>query len=143
MLARRGLRPSCARSDLPFPADISGTAAERLGHYAFRLFLRGAIQRKNGFSPDEATGYVDGNRRASSPSRSSHWGRCGAIRATIVKGHVAVAEKLSALRTEEYFAERAARGNVSKALRIIKRAGIGKLPVPGDELPKNGVRRRR
>ena len=50
--------------------------------------------------------------------------------------NVAVAEKLSALRTEEYFAERAARGDVTKALRILKRAGAGNPPVPGDELPK-------
>lgn len=46
---------------------------------------------------------------------------------------VAIAEKLSALRTEEYFAERAARGNVNKALRILKRTGAGTIPVAGDE----------
>jgi hypothetical protein len=48
MLARRGLRPSLDRPDLPFPADISSDTAdalaERLGHYAFRLFVRGVIQ---------------------------------------------------------------------------------------------------
>ena len=55
--------------------------------------------------------------------------------------NVAVAEKVSALRTEEYFAEREARGNVAKALRILKRAGSGKPPVAGDELPT--VRRSR
>jgi hypothetical protein len=55
--------------------------------------------------------------------------------------NVAVAEKVSALRTEEYFAERAAKGNVAKALRILKRAGAGKPPVDGDELPT--VRRSR
>lgn len=55
--------------------------------------------------------------------------------------NVAVAEKLSALRTEEYFAERGARGNVAKALRILKRAGARKPPVAGDELPT--VRRSR
>ena len=49
--------------------------------------------------------------------------------------NVAVAEKVSALRTEEYFAERAAKGDVPKALRILKRAGAGKSPVAGDELP--------
>lgn len=49
--------------------------------------------------------------------------------------NVAVAEKVSALRTEEYFAARAAKGDVSKALRILKRAGVGNLPMPGDELP--------
>jgi hypothetical protein len=38
--------------------------------------------------------------------------------------NVAVAEKLSALRTEEYFSQRAARRNLPKALRILKRAGV-------------------
>ncbi|USQ96884.1 toxin-antitoxin system HicB family antitoxin [Caulobacter sp. RL271] len=47
--------------------------------------------------------------------------------------NVAVAEKLSALRTEAYFAERAARANVPKALEILGRAGAGKAPVKGDE----------
>jgi hypothetical protein len=48
--------------------------------------------------------------------------------------NVAVAEKLSALRTEDYFRERAGRGNVGKAKRILKRAGRGNPPVQGDEL---------
>jgi hypothetical protein len=48
---------------------------------------------------------------------------------------VAVAEKLSALRTEDYFRERAARGDVRKALGILKRAGVGNPPTKGDKLP--------
>ena len=48
--------------------------------------------------------------------------------------NVAVAEKVSALRTESYITERAARANVPKALRILKRAGIGLPPIKGDEL---------
>lgn len=55
--------------------------------------------------------------------------------------NVAVAEKLSALKTEEYFAGRAAKGDVSRALRILKRAGVGNPPAPGDELPKRTRRR--
>jgi len=47
--------------------------------------------------------------------------------------NVAVAEKLSALRTEEYFRERASRGDVGWAKRILKRAGRGKAAVAGDE----------
>jgi hypothetical protein len=47
--------------------------------------------------------------------------------------NVAVAEKLSALRTEEFFRERAERGNVVGAKRILRRAGKGNAPVPGDE----------
>ena len=49
--------------------------------------------------------------------------------------NVAVAEKLSALRTEDYFRQRAARGDVGKALEILKRAGVGKAPMKGDKLP--------
>ena len=45
--------------------------------------------------------------------------------------NVAVAEKLSALRTEDYFRERSSRAGVAKAMRILKRAGKGKPPVPG------------
>jgi hypothetical protein len=48
--------------------------------------------------------------------------------------NVAVAEKLSALRTEEFFRERGARGDVVRARRILKRAGRGLPPVPSDEL---------
>jgi hypothetical protein len=48
--------------------------------------------------------------------------------------NVAVAEKLSALRTEEYFRERGQRGNVYKAKGLLKRAGRGEPPAPGDEL---------
>jgi hypothetical protein len=49
--------------------------------------------------------------------------------------NVAVAEKLSAIRTESYFAERAERADVPKALDILKKAGAGRKPVKGDELP--------
>jgi len=48
--------------------------------------------------------------------------------------NVAVAEKLSALRTEDYFLERSARANIAKAKRILKRAGRGKTPLTGDEV---------
>ena len=48
--------------------------------------------------------------------------------------NVAVAEKVSALRTEDYFRERAQRGDIAKAKRILKRAGRGNPPVAGDEL---------
>ena len=49
--------------------------------------------------------------------------------------NVAVAEKVSALRTEEYFASRARRANPGKISRILKRVGKGNAPVAGDELP--------
>jgi hypothetical protein len=49
--------------------------------------------------------------------------------------NVAVAEKISALRTEEYFADRARRANPQKIARILHRVGKGNPPLEGDELP--------
>lgn len=59
--------------------------------------------------------------------------------------NVAVAEKLSALRTEEYFAERGKRGSVpsTRALRVLKRLGAGNPPVEGDEMPARRPNRSR
>lgn len=48
--------------------------------------------------------------------------------------NVAVAEKLSALRTEEFFRERAARADVDEARRILGRTGRDDPPLPGDEI---------
>ena len=45
----------------------------------------------------------------------------------------AVAEKLAALKTADYFAERAAKGDIKAALAMLKRRG-GQAPVSGDEL---------
>ena len=56
--------------------------------------------------------------------------------------NVAVAEKLSALRTERYFVERAARAKHGQGLEILRRAGVGNPPMPGDELPPNGKSKR-
>jgi hypothetical protein len=56
--------------------------------------------------------------------------------------NVALAEKLSALRTEEYFAERGARGDVKAALRILQRAGAGRPPERGDDKTRQRTRRR-
>jgi hypothetical protein len=50
--------------------------------------------------------------------------------------NVALAEKLSALRTEAYFAERAARADLKTVRRILSRAGKGKPPRKGDEPPR-------
>lgn len=47
--------------------------------------------------------------------------------------NVAVAEKLSALRTESYFQERAALANREDFLAILERAGSNQV-LPGDEL---------
>jgi hypothetical protein len=50
--------------------------------------------------------------------------------------NVAVAEKLSALRTEKYFAERAGRASIPKVLDILKRAGVGNPPAKDDKVPR-------
>jgi len=51
--------------------------------------------------------------------------------------NVAVAEKLSALRTVEYFRERAVRGDVGRALELLDRAG-DEPPRAGDEIEEVG-----
>lgn len=48
--------------------------------------------------------------------------------------NVAVAEKLSALRTADYFRERAAGADVARALELLDRAG-DEPPRQGDEVP--------
>jgi hypothetical protein len=48
--------------------------------------------------------------------------------------NVAVAEKVSALRTEDYFRERASRAKIDKAKRILQRAGQGVPPTAGGVL---------
>ena len=50
--------------------------------------------------------------------------------------NMAVAEKVSALRTEEYFREKGRRADRAATLRILARAGEGNPPVEGDELPQ-------
>jgi hypothetical protein len=55
---------------------------------------------------------------------------------------VAVAEKVSALRTESYIAERAARADLPKALQVLRRSGRDRAPVKGDEMPKAKRKRR-
>jgi hypothetical protein len=51
--------------------------------------------------------------------------------------NVAVAEKLSALRTEDYFRERATRANVPAALKILDRLGVGNPPRRDDRIPRS------
>ncbi len=50
--------------------------------------------------------------------------------------NVAVAEKLSAIRTETFFRARARRANVPEAIELLEGMGKGNPPVKGDELPK-------
>ena len=48
--------------------------------------------------------------------------------------NLAVAEKISALRTEEFFRERGAHASPAKARKLLQRAG-NESPREGDELP--------
>lgn len=61
----------------------------------------------------------------------------------VVNRLIKVAEKVSALRTEEYFAERASRGDLKKALQVLERTGKGNPPLPRDGVPVKRARRRR
>ena len=47
--------------------------------------------------------------------------------------NLALAEKISALRTEDFFRERGVRANTKKARRILKRVG-NEPPREGDEI---------
>lgn len=62
-LLRRGLEVKPSPPDLPFPPGLGpeaeGRIAEKLGSYAFRLFLRGAILHPEGFRPEDATHYLE------------------------------------------------------------------------------------
>jgi hypothetical protein len=48
--------------------------------------------------------------------------------------NVAVAEKISALRTADFFRERARRANVKAALAVLDRVGTDEAPRAGDEI---------
>jgi HicB family len=48
---------------------------------------------------------------------------------------LALAEKVSVMRTEEFFEERARRADPAKVDRILARMGKGNPPVEADELP--------
>lgn len=51
--------------------------------------------------------------------------------------NVAVAEKLSAIRTEAFFRKHARRANTSEAIEILNRMGKGNPPMDRDEIPKS------
>jgi hypothetical protein len=48
--------------------------------------------------------------------------------------NVAVAEKVSALRTESYFLTRAGRASLDQAKKLLKRTGRKIPPIAGDEI---------
>jgi hypothetical protein len=56
--------------------------------------------------------------------------------------NVAVAEKLSALRTAEYFEERGARADIGQAIELLDRAG-DEVPREGDEITPRPAKPRR
>jgi hypothetical protein len=54
--------------------------------------------------------------------------------------NVAVAEKVAALRTADFFRERARRADIKGALRLLDNIGGDEPPRPGDELRETGGR---
>jgi len=66
MLVRRGLHPEPVCSDPPIPKPVLDSREDEicswLSHYAFRLFLRGAIQRADGYAPADTTRYLEINQ---------------------------------------------------------------------------------
>lgn len=78
MLVRRGFTPSLADLDLPFDPRLAPEDAARLAdaldHYAFRLFLRGAIHHKDGFLPEEATRFLSRDHAASRAAEAAALG---------------------------------------------------------------------
>ena len=48
--------------------------------------------------------------------------------------NVAVAEKVSALKTVDYLRERAARANIGEARALLQKAGRGHKPPPEDQI---------
>jgi hypothetical protein len=55
--------------------------------------------------------------------------------------NVAVAEKLAATRTIEFFQRYTRGADVGRAIEILNKAGANNPPMPGDELPKSRKRR--
>jgi hypothetical protein len=54
----------------------------------------------------------------------------------------AVAEKLAALKTADYFVERGARADFAAFDRLMRRRGSEATPDPGDEIPKSYRRKK-
>ena len=50
--------------------------------------------------------------------------------------NVAVAQMIAAHSASNYIAIRARRANLPRALEVLRTAGAGKPPMPGDELPE-------
>lgn len=50
---------------------------------------------------------------------------------------VAIAEKLSSLRTVDYLRKRAEQADLPRTKKVLQRAGRGNPPLPGDELPED------
>lgn len=55
--------------------------------------------------------------------------------------NVAVAEKLAATRTMEFFQRYTRDADIGRAIEILNKAGVDNPPMPGDELPKSWKRR--
>ncbi|HZP04433.1 MAG TPA: toxin-antitoxin system HicB family antitoxin [Terracidiphilus sp.] len=56
--------------------------------------------------------------------------------------NTAVAQMIASHDTATYIADRAKRGNVRRALEILRKAGTANPPIAGDELPESWKHRK-
>jgi len=146
MLARRGVLGDPIRLDLPFDEEISGERFEpligHLGRYAFRLFLRGAIQRGGGFAPEEATRYLSLPRATELAEASVDLGileRAGEGRVVgVAVGHHDMGDPLARGRPEQRLEVRIVRGAGVDHRHL---AGADKVGAGADEGERAGVPR--
>jgi hypothetical protein len=85
-----------------------------------------------GFRDDEPSALNSGRRRH--PSKRALLEEIEAAKRPRAAN---VAEAPLAVRTESYFARRAARDDTAKTIEVLDRAGRGNRPIKGDELPRS------
>jgi hypothetical protein len=49
--------------------------------------------------------------------------------------HQALEQGIMGLRSAQFFSVRRGKGNLAEALALLRAAGAGKPPIPGDEIP--------
>ena len=118
----------------------SGSGGEGPRHHAGQRFAAGEAERSAAFDAAEDGGGAAGGGTGGVALQNRQARRIQESEGVALNQftHDAVPEKLSALRTEEYFRERAARADWEKAKRISTKAGKGKAPVARDEVVGRG-----
>jgi hypothetical protein len=120
------------------PADSHEATAGSTGRpQTSSLVIRGRIEEGAGYSRSATLFQIIKSERSFVPLTPS----C-ILPGTTGEDEKVRKSKVSALRTEAYIAERAGRADSAKALAILRRAGVGRPPMKGDELPEPKRRRR-